>query len=288
MRQNIDNINRILDNLYTRVFKQGPIRQNVRFQKTINTTEAIFLTEIEFGLFPASLGAGKYYGPLTLSGAADSDVDPSKFGMTTTQRVQYGSGLLLTAPNKTTTGWMAFRFRPNWAGGSAGNRTLFFMNSSSGVYAFKVGYDGATSSFYIQRGTSGFSARKLTNHATLSDVTVIVRWSGGTLGVNWSNSANLGGWSTGGSTDLNVWTLPTFDIGSAGAGVEVINGSFYWVAMGVGTLSDTEAEQIHDFGNTDPDWTSFPNFGTIQPVFLWKGEGSAHVPPAVYGEALYT
>jgi hypothetical protein len=286
MASSINELIRIIDNLYTRVFKQGPVLQNTTFKKTINTTEAISLTEDEFFLNAGAIMPSVYWEPLTLSGAADGDPsDASSYGLQSTQRVQYLATILKDTIGNAGVGWIAVRMLPNWVSTAVGDKTLFQLGTTGG-FELRVGYQDSTNSWYIKKGSAG-QAKVLRSSTHLnSDMTVIARWNGGTVGITYGQGANLQPFVNGAGGNVGA-SAGMFDIGSAGGGgTEEIQATVRWVVMGTGVLSDADAEVIHDIGNTDPTLTTLPNAGTIKPVFLWPGVDSTH-EGAKYGEALY-
>lgn len=292
MPNNLDRLGRAVNNLMTRVFEQGgPPKFNTRMSNTLQSRGEITLIEEAYGIELNNVALARYYSDLIVAGS-DTDADAGRYGITgATQRIQYNGGVLAAYPLiGTDRGWFVARIQPNWAAATEpGDKTLLFWGTSS-LNRLKFNFRTSDKMWTMNRsgGALTNTAAVAATHAASADITVAGFWSPTQVGV--SLASTIATWTTTNSGNYRA-TLPAalFDIGVADAvNTEIINASIYWLAIGTGTLSAADLSTLNALGNPGPAaWSDFPNFGALQPTFLWPGVDATHLAPAVYGEASY-
>jgi RHS repeat-associated protein len=177
----------------------------------------------------------------------------------------------------TTQAWIALRARPGWSTaheprGGSGTASLFTWGSDTNNY-LSLAYEESTDRFIAKRVASGSSASTNSAPQTLNPTqpaTLIYAWTNNQIKL----SINGGAFTTANST-----TIPSisgaFKIGTSTAGADHGDIDALWVAAGTGTLTDSDASQIHQFGNTDPAVGQLPGQATL----AWNGTSFDPVPP---------
>lgn len=125
----------------------------------------------------------------------------------------------------------------------------------------------AASGFYrmYRQATGGGTADAISGANPVSgDHTFIGKWTATQIGASIDGEA----FHLVSNDSIPTLSGSYFDIGRLGdvANQGWIDNAIYWCAAGTGTLTDAEALTIHNYGNADPNFVSFP--GTI--TFLWK------------------
>jgi hypothetical protein len=188
-------------------------------------------------------------------------------------RVQASSTLL-----SQTQGWFTARVRPGFAAASApaGFQDVMTWNDSSINNGLQLIYRTSDKTWRM---------RIVSNGSALGDATSAVQSfnAGDTLTITGYWTATQAGISVNGGAFITLsLTLPTFtnlpslfDIGSQLGSSGHFDGDILWAASGTGTLTNTDAININNFGNTDPGFSSFS--GASAPTFAWRANTSSYV-----------
>jgi RHS repeat-associated protein len=203
---------------------------------------------------------------------AETDGDPTSRAVA---RLQESASVLAHA-----TGWVAVRFRADWAHDDTPNNNsdpYLFSWADDGTSRLQLGYSLAAQKWEMTaaNGTSTATAQSSSSSHAAGDVlTLIGKWdaSTGTVAVS-VNGGNF-------TTDTNSGSIPTlaaalFDIGGGGtvSPGHLADGDILWLATGTGTLTNGNAATIDGFGNTDPAIASFP--GGADTTSSWNGSAAA-------------
>lgn len=165
-----------------------------------------------------------------------------------------------------TQGWFAARVRMNWANTAdpSGNPALFdWRDDASNL--IQVRYDTTSDQWELQRRNGGGSgeAVKADTFALGDVVTVIAAWDASNLKVSVDGAA----FTSAAAANIPTLAASAFDIGSVGGSSEHIDGDIFWSACGTGTLTDTDASNLHANGNPDPPPGLFPTAAAVK--LIW-------------------
>jgi len=175
-----------------------------------------------------------------------------------------------------TQGWASFRVRAGVANTAITTSTRFFewdADTNNKMYLGLVVSAGPTYTWKFGRTVGGVDIATSIPSASFNAgdlITATIAWTSTQLAV----SINGGAFVTASNTQIpNMSNAPTFDIGSIGGnnGTQW-DGDVLWTAAGTGTLSNTDAANLNNFGNTDPMFNQLPAVGT--PTMLWKANNS--------------
>jgi hypothetical protein len=151
------------------------------------------------------------------------------------------------------TGWAAFRFRTEWASTSFGPgvNPLLLSWQNVGNDFYRLYYDTGSATFILDRAVGGTSvgavASAVQSFGMGTLFTIIAKWDTANVWI----SVN-GGPFVGHASPASFAPTTLIDIGSINGTSNWINAEILWGAFGVGTLTDTDAANIHANGNTDP------------------------------------
>jgi hypothetical protein len=180
-----------------------------------------------------------------------------------------------------TQGWFAMRLAPTWAAvdqpyGVNGDMRLFCYRNASDNDRLEVLYKEASDAWQILRfinaGVDPINAlTAVQTFAANSHHTVIGAWtsSGGKIssdGVAFVSDAGA---------DTPSLPNKVVEIGNRDDGIRAVKAVVYWVAMGLGTLTDADAATINNFGDTDPLYASWPD----PPRMFWSADTIYYMTP---------
>lgn len=172
-----------------------------------------------------------------------------------------------------TQGWAATRIRPDWVYTQEPHQYIGLFrwaddnNNKIDFYGEMV-----TDKMYLERKTGGAGATCST----------AVSWSAGdskTLIAAWTATAvkiSIDGAAFVSTAQSSIPTLAatTADIGGGNWTGSISDVNHFWFACGTGTLTDTDAANIHANGNSDPSPGLFPS--TADLTVIWKAiDGTA-------------
>ena len=160
-------------------------------------------------------------------------------------------------------GWVAMRMRYGSASTTTG-RTALYLGSGSNRLSWLDWTDGAMYQ-QAQDPTNGFSQSAFANSFAKDGLaTYVMKWAPGTMSI----SINGGAFTTYAS-GKTLTTIDTITIGSDPSPNYQVDGDILWTAGGTGTVTDADAANINNFGNTDP--TPNSGFGdSANKTFVWN------------------
>lgn len=276
-----DEFNRILDNLYRRVFEQNPPKFNTPLRNTATAIEEI--AAVTEDVSPATTGveypvAARWYEDLTTSGS-DPDADPSIYKIAAGQRVQYGAGVL-----DETAMVLVFRIRPDFASGDVSQHILLDWNDDA-THRITVDFDGS-GNWRVQRADGTTDTKTVSDAFSSGDKrTLTIVLTATQIGI----AIDDGAISLAASTNIPTLTSALFDIGSDGASNHSDAG-YLWMFIGTGSAVDDDVDIFDANGDTDPEWPTLTidQFPNLDLSFLWHGVDGAHeVMSNRWGETNY-
>jgi hypothetical protein len=199
-----------------------------------------------------------------------------------------GGNLILPAPVinallDEAQGWVAMRFRPSLSPSqlpSGYSMYLFsWQNASTGpLITVRLGLGGTDNQFLLASSPGGSVG--LTPSVTPGQsYTVIAAWTSSQVKLSWNGSAFVTGTRSG---------IPDLSTIQANLGQQwntdsqrALNGEFLWVAMGTGTLTDTDAAALAALGDTDPTPADFPAAAQLTALWNCTVIGTSIVRPKV-------
>ncbi|OGD03615.1 hypothetical protein A2989_02955 [Candidatus Amesbacteria bacterium RIFCSPLOWO2_01_FULL_48_25] len=164
-----------------------------------------------------------------------------------------------------TQGWVAVRMKVGFPSTTtlSPDPIIWDMSESDPKDLF-VYYDVGTDQFHFARnsGSGGTIHASATQSFSIGDTkTIIAAWTPTQLKISVDGNQFVT------TSTSSIPAQAPFLIGSTlvqGSGRQP-NSDYYWVAAGTGTLSDTQAAQIHSFANSDHPRADFPGSAT----FIW-------------------
>ena len=183
-----------------------------------------------------------------------------------------------------TQGWFAARLRMGWLNtGDPSTDVVLARWADADNDIIELRYDTANDQWEIDRQALG-TGDVHTFADTFSEgsmVTVIGYWTGTAIALSIDGAA----FTTTAQTVADIPTLAatTIDIGS-NAATEHIDSDVLWVAMGTGTLTNSDARLINACGNTAPNRSVLPTVS--QPTFLWDANTGAAGPDILVQDPL--
>lgn len=170
-----------------------------------------------------------------------------------------------------TQGWIAARIRYPWAAASVNTaptgapRVFNWGNYASDFLALAV-ENIAGAKFTLSRHATVDTNRcnVAATFAAGDTVTVIAAWTSTTLKL----SVNGAAFTSQAQADIPVIPETLFYIGRDITSVQTGDEDFFWVACGLGTLTDADAAAIHANGNPEPPPGLFPDAADL--TMIWK------------------
>ena len=169
-------------------------------------------------------------------------------------RVQLPTNSLFSS----TTGWIAFRFRAEWANavepGGGADVDIIWSWANDSNNRLELFYSEANNRWETRRvagGAAGTSAFQALAVSVGDLMTVVMAWTNAGTKV----STNGAVFATGANTNIPVMTATTCDLGRRDPNAGTVTwayGETLWVATGSGILTDADAGVINGFGSTDP------------------------------------
>lgn len=208
---------------------------------------------------------------LTISGSPTFGADFCTINSTGADRVSVPDVTLLGQTQM----WIAIRFKPSWASTEAVEHTFFrFGPDTNNELFLQYGPTAGTWSAGRDGAGSGGSAQDTHTHAAAApDLTIIAAWTATTVAMSWAggvfSTSLVANSKVPDMTGLTLW-----DIGQRGySATGYVNADIYWVAAGVGTLTDGNAATIHSLSTiNDPGINGFP----VPLTFFWDAESTTY------------
>lgn len=174
-----------------------------------------------------------------------------------------------------TQGWIAARIRYPWAAASVNTaptgapRVFNWGNYKSDFLALAV-ENIAGAKFTLSRHATVDTNRcnVAATFAAGDTVTVIAAWTSTTLKL----SVNGAAFTSQAQADIPVIPETLFYIGRDITSAQTGDEEFFWVACGLGTLTDADAAAIHANGNPEPPPGLFPDAADLR--MIWKPRNS--------------
>lgn len=163
-----------------------------------------------------------------------------------------------------TQGWVAARLVIPTVGVGVLRHIFYWADDANNLIRFYLGENAQGGQWRLfRRNTAGAPAgdASTTTGTAGADATIIGAWTSTQMKVSRDGAA----FATQSATNIPTLADTTLELLQADAG-NPLNTKCYWMAMGTGTLTDSDASTINAFGNSDPNWQDIP--GTI--TFLWK------------------
>lgn len=168
-------------------------------------------------------------------------------------------------------GWVAVRVKTGFSSSDSLNRDPIFWDMTlkdPGSYQMLY-YDMGSKTFHLERNNTLSSTSIPFTSGT--DITVVSAWTTAEAKI----SVNGGSFKS--STFPAIPTQFPLIIGSSenqvpDGTVRQPNSHYYWVAAGTGTLTNADAQTLHNFGNNDPTFAALPG----SPVFFWDATSSTY------------
>ena len=163
--------------------------------------------------------------------------------------------------------WFAMRFKTTWASTDANEHTMFRFGPDTNNELF-VQYGAAAAAASAGRdspfgGPPAVIATPV--FASGSTHTVVGFWTGVSVSMSWNGAAftRTGNYRVPTMTGSTLW-----DIGQRGYSASgYIDSAVFWVATGLGTLSDADAATLAGLSDTGNTLANFP----LSAMFLWSG-----------------
>jgi hypothetical protein len=179
-----------------------------------------------------------------------------------------------------TQSWFTARVRMSMASSAVANlapdnaMTILELNQSAFTDRISLIYLGTSGQFHLDytKGNVAQSAGITASFNTGDIVTLTGYWTSGTVGLSVNGSA-----FTTATRNQGDITPATLDIGSHLGSRQQVDGDFLWTAAGTGTLSNTDAAALNNYGNTDPLLSNLVtlNSGAAAPTMVWNGKTAA-------------
>lgn len=153
-----------------------------------------------------------------------------------------------------TQGWIAIRIRYGW-GSVPANATVFSWADSANERIELVYITNQWVGLKRTGGVGGNAAAAVNTPAVGDLDTLVLAWTGGTLGLSRAGLAFV----SVANTSIPTTTATLMDLGqSTQAAGRFQSSDDFWFATGSGTLTNSDAAMINAFGSADPPPKSFP------------------------------
>ena len=184
------------------------------------------------------------------------------------------SNSAVTAPSSlinSTQGWASVRMRMSFASTTIPNSFVipFTWDDGTGNNAIQLRFNGSWTTLRCTGGSCGSAAVVADTFSAGDFRTVILKWDASTIGI----SINGGSFTTASNGNIPSGLGATFRLGS-GNGFNQVDSDFMWTATGTGTLTNTDATNINNFGNTDPYITNFSQ--AAYPTMVWHANNATY------------
>lgn len=277
MADSLDNMVRVIRNVYNAVFETAEIKKsNTVYRYSVTSQSGILVSEDAALLRDVTGLYARAYTALENSG----DPYDAEDGLI--------SGVEVKIPDKSVApiaqGWIFFKFTPSWAGGSPPHTTPYlFSNQPLSTVGWNIRYEsGAWTLNYVV--TTPESASVAYTHAADEQITVAA---------SWAHPGDLKVWVNAIAPDTHTITkalIPEIDDHHIGwSGIDPGNeleATVQQVVAGIGTLTDDIVLALRDMP-ADATIYDIPEPVTTLPSFLWNGASLEHEPFGIYGESLY-
>ena len=172
-----------------------------------------------------------------------------------------------------TQGWVAIRARMGWVSTTppTSNTRIFSWTDGTNNNRYIIYWNDSLNQWYVTRTAGGASASEAVSDTfNAGDFkTLIFSWTASQIGLSLNGSGFVSTPASGTVSGLSS----LFDIG--GNGTTPIDSDVLWFASGTGTLTNTDASNIYNFGNTDPNLTSFA--GAANPTMAWAANTATYI-----------
>ena len=277
-RPGMSELTRVLGNFWTAVFERPVVRQNSPIREVITQSDNVQLIQDDFGVDFNIPSLALYYEDLDQTGTDQLPSEASAWGADASNYMEIpGDPSAWLEPDNF---WIAFRIRPDWDFNTAPDATMPIFQWSESTNIISVYFDESANEWRARR-FAVTAAVAGNSHSADDDLTIIARFNAAGVAISLNGGAFVQEAEVSG-TALAGGIVLGADGSTLGA-----SAGFHWVMIGQSDLTNDEAADLHDLGNTDPTWSTTPNFHDINPVFLWPGVDNTHTPTATYGESSY-